>query len=100
MGQKMNEIIRYTRAYINHLGKAGELLGGMLVSQHNVYFMNDLMTSIRKAISEGRLEEEEKKWLAPGLRSSDYHRAAAEAAAEVAAVRMEAAVGGRGEKMN
>ncbi|CBJ25973.1 similar to queuine tRNA ribosyltransferase, putative [Ectocarpus siliculosus] len=72
----------YTRAYINHLGRAGELLGGMLVSQHNVFFMNELMTSIRTAIAEGRLAEEEDKWLAPGLRARDFHkRAAAEAAA-------------------
>lgn len=68
----------YTRAYINHLGRAGELLGGMLVSQHNVFFMNELMASIRRAIRAGKLDEEEEKWLAPGLRSRDYHRRAAE----------------------
>lgn len=47
------------------------MLGGMLVSQHNVYFMNELMSSIRRAIAEGTLDEEEDKWLAPGLRSRD-----------------------------
>lgn len=58
----------------------------MLVSQHNVFFMNELMTSIRTAIAEGRLAEEEDKWLAPGLRARDFHkRAAAEAAAAEAA---------------
>lgn len=31
--------------------------------------MNELMTAIRRAIREGSLHEEEKKWLAPGLRS-------------------------------
>lgn len=72
----------YTRAYINHLGRAGELLGGMLVSQHNVFFMNELMTSIRRAIREGSLEEEEKKWLAPGLRSRDFHRTAPDASSD------------------
>lgn len=50
----------------------------MLVSQHNVFFMNELMASIREAIREGRLEEEEDKWLAPGLRSRDFHKRAAE----------------------
>eukprot|EP00903_Cladosiphon_okamuranus_P010834 g10235.t1 len=75
----------YTRAYINHLGRAGELLGGTLVSQHNVFFMNELMASIREAIREGRLDEEEKKWLAPGLRSGDYHGTAAEQKEETAA---------------
>lgn len=58
----------------------------MLVSQHNVFFMNELLASIRTAIAEGRLNEEEDKWLAPGLRARDFHeRAAAAAAAEAAA---------------
>lgn len=64
--------VRYSRAYIHHLGKAGELLGGLLVSQHNIFFMNELMSAIRQAIREGTLDEEEQKWLAPGLRSRDY----------------------------
>lgn len=38
----------YSRSYIHHLLKAGELLGGSLVSLHNVYFMNRLMTAIRE----------------------------------------------------
>lgn len=62
----------YSRAYLQHLMKAGELLGGLLVSQHNVYFMNELMTAIRRAVREGTLDEEEKKWVAPGLRSWDF----------------------------
>lgn len=44
--------------------QAGEILGGTLVSLHNIYYMNNLMRSIREAIREGRLDEEEKKWLA------------------------------------
>lgn len=44
------------------------------MSQHNVYFMNELMTSIRHGIREGTLDEEEKKWLAPGLRSWDTQK--------------------------
>lgn len=56
-------------------------MAGMLVSQHNVFFMNELMTAIRQAIREGTLDEEEDKWLAPGLRSRDF-RGAAEAAPE------------------
>ncbi|CAN0430668.1 unnamed protein product, partial [Discosporangium mesarthrocarpum] len=58
---------RYSRAYIHHLGRSGEMLAGTLVSQHNVYFMNELMKSIRGAIRSGTLDEEEKKWLPPGL---------------------------------
>ncbi|CAM9698117.1 unnamed protein product [Ectocarpus sp. 12 AP-2014] len=55
----------------------------MLVSQHNVFFMNELMTSIRTAIAEGRLTEEEDKWLAPGLRARDFHKRAAAVEAAV-----------------
>lgn len=54
------------------------MLGGMLVSQHNIFFMNELMASIRQAVREGTLDEEEEKWLAPGLRSRDFHSAAVE----------------------
>lgn len=43
----------------------------MLVTQHNVFFMNELMTSIRHAIREGTLDQEEDRWLAPGLRCRD-----------------------------
>ncbi|KAM3572043.1 hypothetical protein VYU27_005951 [Nannochloropsis oceanica] len=52
----------YSRAYIHHLIKANELLGGSLVSLHNVFFMNRLMAAIRRAIPAGTLDEEEKKW--------------------------------------
>ncbi|GAB5035454.1 queuine trna-ribosyltransferase [Nannochloropsis oceanica] len=53
----------YSRAYIHHLIKANELLGGSLVSLHNVFFMNRLMAAIRRAIPAGTLDEEEKKWV-------------------------------------
>lgn len=68
----------------------------MLVSQHNVFFMNELMASIREATREGRLDEEEDRWLAPGLRSRDFHRRAAEQK-EVAAAAASSAGGGSGE---
>lgn len=40
----------YTRAYIRHLIKAGEMLAGRLVSIHNIHFLLNLMANIRKAI--------------------------------------------------
>jgi queuine tRNA-ribosyltransferase len=52
----------YTRAYIHHLLKAGELLAYPLLTAHNVYFMNRLMTSIREAIKTDSLEECKKEW--------------------------------------
>jgi tRNA-guanine transglycosylase, queuosine-34-forming len=42
----------YTRAYIRHLIKAGEILAHRLLSFHNVYFLLKLMRDIRKAIME------------------------------------------------
>jgi queuine tRNA-ribosyltransferase len=43
----------YTRAYLNHLFRAGEMLGPRLLSYHNVYVLNDLMRGARDAIDSG-----------------------------------------------
>ncbi|MCR5740350.1 MAG: tRNA guanosine(34) transglycosylase Tgt [Lachnospiraceae bacterium] len=45
---------RYSRAYIRHLHKSGEMLGLRLCVLHNLYFYNQLMKEIRDAIDEGR----------------------------------------------
>ncbi len=47
----------FSRAYIRHLFKAGEQLGGRLAVQHNLYFYNTLMEKIREALDEGRFGE-------------------------------------------
>lgn len=47
----------FSRAYIRHLFKAGEQLGGRLAVQHNLYFYNTLMEKIREALDEGRFEQ-------------------------------------------
>ena len=44
----------YSRAYIRHLLKAGEMLGMRLTVLHNLYFYNHLMEEIRDALDEGR----------------------------------------------
>ena len=44
----------YSKAYLHHLFKAGELLGQVLLSWHNVAYYQALMTEIRTAIAEGR----------------------------------------------
>jgi queuine tRNA-ribosyltransferase len=46
---------RWSRAYINHLVKAGEILGAMLMTEHNIWFYQSLMADLRAAIAEGRL---------------------------------------------
>ncbi len=45
----------YSRAYIHHLVKAGEILGAMLMTQHNIHFYQQLMAGLRAAIAERRL---------------------------------------------
>ena len=44
----------YTRAYIRHLIKADEILGGRLLSIHNVRFLERLAARIREAIMQDR----------------------------------------------
>jgi len=44
----------YSRAYLRHLFKAGEILSSMLLSNHNLYFLVKIMENIRKAIEEDR----------------------------------------------
>ena len=46
----------YSRAYIRHLLKAGEMLGMRLGVMHNLYFYNNLMKEIREALADGRFE--------------------------------------------
>ena len=55
---------RYSRAYIRHLLKAGEMLGMRLCVLHNLYFYNTMMTEIRTAIEENRYQEYKKQKLA------------------------------------
>ncbi|MDP3739348.1 MAG: tRNA guanosine(34) transglycosylase Tgt [Hyphomonadaceae bacterium] len=46
----------YSKAYLNHLFKAGEYLGPMLLSWHNIAFFQAMMAAMRLAITEGRFE--------------------------------------------
>ena len=45
----------YTKAYIRHLIKANETLGGRLLSIHNIRFLIRLTEELRQAIKEDRL---------------------------------------------
>ena len=47
----------YTKAYLRHLVNAGEMLASMLLSLHNITFLNRLMKGLRRAILEGGLKE-------------------------------------------
>jgi queuine tRNA-ribosyltransferase len=46
----------YSKAYLHHLFKAGEILGQILLSWHNIAMFQALMGGMREAIAEGRFE--------------------------------------------
>lgn len=54
----------YSRAYIRHLLKAGEMLGMRLCVLHNLYFYNTMMTEIRYAIRSGEFKKYKENKLA------------------------------------
>lgn len=45
---------QFSRAYLHHLVKSGEILGAMLLTGHNLTFYQQLMQGMRSAIAEGR----------------------------------------------
>ena len=47
----------YSRAYIRHLIKTGEVLGIRLTTIHNIHFLTNLMSNMRQAILEDRMPE-------------------------------------------
>ena len=47
----------FTRAYVAHLVRAGEMLGSVICSMHNVGFILDLVKGARQAILDGRFNE-------------------------------------------
>jgi queuine tRNA-ribosyltransferase len=46
----------HSRAYLHHLTKAGEILGAMLLTWHNLTYYQDLMADLRAAIGAGTLK--------------------------------------------
>jgi len=47
----------YSRSYLRHLDKCGEILGSRLNTIHNLYYYQQLMRDIRKAIEENRFDD-------------------------------------------
>jgi len=54
---------RFERAYVHHLVKSGEILGAMLMTQHNLWFYQRIMQGLRDAIAEQRLQAFAKEFL-------------------------------------
>ncbi|MBR3147776.1 MAG: tRNA guanosine(34) transglycosylase Tgt [Alphaproteobacteria bacterium] len=48
---------KLSRAYIHHLVKCNEILGATLLTQHNLWFYQDLMRGIRESIEAGKFQE-------------------------------------------
>ena len=61
----------YTRAYLRHLVKQGEMLGGMLLSQHNLFYLLDLMRRARAAVLDGTFDAFLASWMASPA-ANDY----------------------------
>lgn len=57
----------YTRAYIRHLVRAGEIFGLRLLSLHNLWFLEEFVRRMRQAIIDGQFSEFRRAFLA------DYH---------------------------
>ncbi|MDO4889762.1 MAG: tRNA guanosine(34) transglycosylase Tgt [Coriobacteriaceae bacterium] len=55
---------QYTRSYLRHLVKVDEMLGGILLSMHNTYFLIDLAAKAREAILADAYEEFYQEWMA------------------------------------
>lgn len=54
---------RYSRAYIRHLYNQSEITGMVLASYHSLYFYQQLMRNIRKAIEEGSFADYRREFL-------------------------------------
>ena len=46
----------FSRAYLHHLDRCGEMLGPMLTTIHNLHYYLNLMREIREALDAGRFE--------------------------------------------
>jgi queuine tRNA-ribosyltransferase len=52
----------FSRAYLRHLFKAGELLGGQLLTYHNLYFLQGVMQQIRDGLAEGDFQDRKREF--------------------------------------
>jgi queuine tRNA-ribosyltransferase len=66
---------QFERAYVHHLVKSGEILGAMLMTEHNLWFYQRLMQGLREAIAARRLEAFAREFL-------ERYRALAKAGAQ------------------
>ncbi|WP_417249078.1 tRNA guanosine(34) transglycosylase Tgt [Celeribacter sp.] len=46
----------YSRAYLHHVFRAGEMISGMLLTWHNLHYYQEIMSGMRAAIAEGTFD--------------------------------------------
>ncbi|MBS0472132.1 MAG: tRNA guanosine(34) transglycosylase Tgt [Proteobacteria bacterium] len=56
---------QFSRAYLHHVVKAGEIIAAMLLTWHNLTFYQDLMAGLREMIAQGRLSADSGSPFAP-----------------------------------
>lgn len=61
----------HSRAYLRHLVKQNEMLGGILLSIHNLHFLLDLMRRARLSVIEGTYDEFYQSWMESSA-ANDY----------------------------
>lgn len=54
----------YSKAYLRHLFKSGEIMASVLATHHNIYFLKKLVDRIREYIKKGNFKEFKKDFLA------------------------------------
>jgi queuine tRNA-ribosyltransferase len=54
---------KYSRSYLRHLLKSGEMLGMRLLVSHNIHFYNTLMERIREELEKGTFSEFREKYI-------------------------------------
>ena len=50
-------VAAWSKSYLHHLVRSGEMLGAMLMTEHNLWFYQQVMVQLRKAIAAGALRD-------------------------------------------
>ena len=63
----------YSRAYLNHVKKANEIISSMLITWHNLFYYQELMNTLRESIKSNTLEKARSNFY-QGIEKGDYER--------------------------
>ena len=59
----------HSRSYLHHLVKSKEILGAMLLSEHNIFYYQDLMKEIREAVENKNFDDFHKNFIEKNLQN-------------------------------